>query len=390
MRRNGFLGIGLAALILLAPGVYGAVDKPAHEEASVRVYIGTFTAKQAKGIYLARMDLQTGALAEPQLVAEAQSPSYLALHPNGRFLYCVNEVDTVDGKPGGAISAFSVDADSGKLALLNQQPSAGKGPTHLSVDPQGKAVLAANYGSGSVALLPIESDGKLSAPSSVDQHRGKGPDHQRQEQAHAHCINVDPAGRFALSCDLGLDKVFIYRLDSTGGKLDPGSPPTASTAPGAGPRHLAFHPNGRFVYVVNEMGCTVDAFAYNSQLGTLRHLQTVPTLPDDFNGEKSGAEIMAHPSGKFLYTSNRGAANNIAVFQIDDRTGKLTPAGHTSTQGKTPRGFGIDSSGKWLIAANQDSDNIVVFRIDPGSGALTPAGVDLLVPTPVCITFGSP
>lgn len=351
-------------------------DPPAY-----RVYVGTFTGKGSKGIYLMRMDAASGSLTQPELAAEANSPAFLALHPSHRFLYSVNEVDK------GTVSAFAIDGQSGMLTLLNQQPSGGHGPTHLTVDATGTNVLVANYNNGVDAVLPITADGKLEAPSSIDPHKGAGPDHSRQEGPHAHCFNVDPGNRFALSCDLGLDKIFVYRLDASAHTITPNEPPFATVAPGAGPRHLSFSPDGRRVYVVNEMGGTVTGFDYDPEHGSLREFQTISTLPADFKGQKGDAEVAVHRSGKFLYASNRGDANSIAIFRIDPSSGKLTAAGHVSTQGKAPRDFTIDPSGTWLLAANQDTNNIVEFRIDQETGALTPTGVNIQAPTPVCITF---
>jgi 6-phosphogluconolactonase len=370
------LVIGLAGCQSNAPADSGTA-KPS----SFRVYIGTFTGKGSQGIYLMSMDPGTGALGQPQLVAEASSPSFLALHPNHRFLYSVNEIDQ------GGVSAYAIDSASGKLSPLNQQPSGGNGPTHIAIDRNGTNVWVANYGSGSVEMLPVESDGKLGTPSAVDQHQGKGADPSRQSGPHAHCVNVDPGNHFLLSADLGLDKVFVYKLNINAHTMTPNDPPSASVEPASGPRHLAFHPSGKYVYVTNEMSCTVTAFHYNGTKGTLESFQNISTLPADFQGDKSTAEIMVHPSGKFLFVSNRGNANSIARFRIDPADGKLTMLGTTSTQGKTPRSFGIDPTGTFLIAANQDSDNVVVFRIDPATGDLNPTGVDVKVPTPVCVTF---
>lgn len=366
--------------LLLVWLAWGAPPARAEDAPSYRVYIGTFTQHGSKGIYLMHMDGASGALDQPELAAEAPSPAFLALHPNHHLLYSVNEVDK------GSVSAYSIDEPSGKLTLLNQQSSSGHAPTHLVVDPLGRNVLVANYGSGSVAVLPIESDGKLAAPSSVDQHTGKGADPGRQDGPHAHCINVDPAGHYAVSCDLGLDKVFVYRFDPQAHTITPNDPPFGATAPASGPRHLAFSPDGRRVYVVDEMACTVTAFQYDADHGTLTEFQTISTLPADFQGQKSTAEIAVHPSGKFLYASNRGDANSLAIFTIDAE-GKLTAAGHASTEGRAPRDFALDPTGKWLLAANQDTDNIVEFRIDPESGALQPTGVNVKTPMPVCVTF---
>jgi 6-phosphogluconolactonase len=355
--------------------------------ASYWVYFGTFTGKKSKGIYMATFDARSGKLGEPQLVAEAPSPAFLALHPSHNFIYACNEVNSLDGKPQGAVSAFSIDQKSGKLAFLGRQPSAGKGPTHVWIDSTGKNVLVANYASGSVALLPVKSDGSLDPPSSVDQHWGKGADASRQEGPHAHSAYTDPSNLFVLSCDLGLDKVFVYRFDLAAHTITPNEPPFAEVEPGSGPRHLAIAPSGKFVYVLNEIACTVGVFSYDGQRGLLKHVETISTLSDDFSGNKSTAEVFIHPSGKYLYCSNRGDANSITVFEVDTASGKLTTVDRTSTQGRTPRGFGIDPTGAWLIAGNQDTDDVAVFRINQLSGKLEPTGQNVSVPTPVCVTF---
>jgi 6-phosphogluconolactonase len=350
------------------------------------VYIGTYTGAKSKGIYVSRLDAATGKLSPPELAAETKSPSFLAVHPNRRFLYVAGEMSDFAGKKAGAVSAFSIDAKTGKLTLLNQQPSGGTGPCHLAVDQTGKCVLVANYTSGSIAALPIQSDGLLAEPTATIQHHGSSMNPQRQEGPHAHYITTDPANHFALACDLGLDQVLVYRLDSSKGSLAPNDPPAASVKPGSGPRHLAFHPTGRWLYVINEMGSSLTVFAYDSKRGALRELQTLSTLPEKFDGQNTCAEVQAHPSGKFVYGSNRGH-HSIAVFAVDQKTGKLTLVEHQPTQGKTPRHFGLDPAGKWLLAENQDSDSIIVFRVDSKTGRLTPTGQTLEVGAPVCAVF---
>jgi len=354
----------------------------------LRVYVGTYTWKESKGIYLMELDLATGKLSAPELAAEATNPTFLAIHPSKRFLYAVGEIGSFKGKSSGSVSAFAIAPGTGKLTPLNSQRSGGAGPCHVTVDKEGKNLLVANYSGGSVAILPIAADGSLEEPSCTIQHQGKGHDPRRQEGPHAHSINLDPAGRFAFAADLGLDKLLIYRFDAAKGALTPNDPPSASVAPGAGPRHFAFHPNGRFAYVINEMGMTVTAFAYDAERGALRELQTVRTLPEgrETTPADSTAEVVVHPSGKFLYGSNRGH-DSIAIFAVDAETGKLTPAGHEPTQGKNPRNFAIEPAGAWLLAANQNSASVVVFRIDPKSGALTPAGVKADIPAPVCVRY---
>ena len=370
----------------------GAKSSQGGDGGSMRVYLGTYTGPKSKGIYVVEMDRKTGKLGTPRLAAETPSPSYLALHPDGKHLYAVNELDTFDGQKTGAVSAFEIRADDGTLRPLNQQPSGGAGPCHLAVDKAGKSLLVANYGAGSIELVQINSDGSLKAPtaSSVVQHQGSSVDKARQEGPHAHCVLVTPESRGAdgraLVADLGLDQILVYRFDPRG-RLTPGDPPFARAAPGSGPRHIAFGRSGKFVYVNNEMASTLTAYSYDPGSGAMSQLQTVSTLPEGFDKSKnSTAELAVRPDGQFAYVSNRGH-NSIAIFRIDPQSGRLTPAGHQSTQGKTPRGFGIDPSGEFLVAGNQDSDTVVVFRIDGASGALTPTGPATAVPSPVSVTF---
>jgi 6-phosphogluconolactonase len=351
-----------------------------------RVYIGTYTRSGSRGIYRLQLNPDTGALTEPVLAAEAVNPSFLALHPTRRFLYAVGEMEEFGGKKSGAVSAFAVDERSGDLTLLNQRPSGGRGPCHLVVDHTGRNVLVANYNSGSVCVLLIGADGRLAEPSCVVQHHGSGPDRERQEGPHAHSVNLDAAGRFAFVADLGLDRVLVYRFDAEKGVLTPNDPPAGVVAPGAGPRHFVFHPNGRFAYVINEMASTVTAFAYDAARGALTEVQTVPTLPPDFGDENSTAEIAVHPTGRFLYGSNRGH-DSLAVFAVDAATGRLTALGRVSTGGREPRHFALHRAGRWLLAANQNSDSLVVFRLDEAAGLPEPIGVSVSVPCPVCVRF---
>jgi 6-phosphogluconolactonase len=373
------------AVVLLL--ISTAFAEPAAAEPKMerlRVYVGTYTQRGSKGIYRFDFDPASGKLTSRAVAAEAKNPSFVAIDPNQRFLFAVSEVDNIDGKSSGAVNAFAIDRGTGDLTLLNQQPSGGAGPCHLVVDRAGKHVLVANYGGGSVAVLPIASDGRLGKATAFIQHTGSGPNPQRQERPHAHSINLDAANRFAVVADLGLDKLFVYRFDAAKGTLTPNEPPYVSIAPGSGPRHFAFHPNGRNAYVINELASTVTAFHYDSDRGILEPLQTISTLPSDFKGKNYTAEVQVHPSGRFLYGSNRGH-NSIAVFAIDPATGKLTATGHQSGQIKTPRNFGIDPTGSHLLVANQDSDSIVVFRIDAAIGELRPTGITAEVPVPVCV-----
>lgn len=374
---------------LLASFAAVAAASAADTPDAVRVYVGTYTRNnRSQGIYHLTLDRRTGAMTAPQVAAPTTNPSFLAIHPNRRFLYAVGEMASFAGKKGGAVSAFAIDPASGNLTLLNQQPTEGGWPCHLIVDRAGRYVLLANYGGGNVAVLPIAADGRLGERTAFIQHTGKGPNPKRQEAAHAHSINLDPDGKLAFVADLGLDKIMVYRLDEQG-RLLPHDPPFASVAPGAGPRHFAFHPTGRFAYVINELNSTVTAFAFDSQRGTLTTIHSVSTLPADFQGENTTAEVVVHPGGRFLYGSNRGH-NSIAVFAISPADGRLTALGHTPSGGRTPRNFNIDPAGRCLLAANQDSDNVVSFLIDADTGALKPTGHSVEIPMPVCVKFYIP
>jgi 6-phosphogluconolactonase len=350
------------------------------------VYIGTYTGAKSKGIYVSRFDPAAGRLTSPELAVTTPSPSFLAMHPGKRILYAAGETANLGGKPVGAVSAFNLDEKNGQLTLLNRESSGGAGPCHLAVDATGKCLLVANYGSGSIAALPIQADGSLAAPGAVIQHQGSSVNPQRQAGPHAHFVTPDPLNQFALTCDLGLDQVLVYRFVPSKGSLVANVPPFAGVKPGSGPRHLAFDPSGRFVFLINEMGSTFTVFAYDAKQGVLKELQTISTLPEGFTGNSTCAEVQVHPSGKFVYGSNRGH-DSIAVFGFDSVSGKLTCLEHQSTQGKTPRHFALDPAGNWLLAENQDSDNIVVFRVDAKTGRLSPAGQTVSVGAPVCAVF---
>lgn len=348
------------------------------------VYIGTYTSGKSEGIYVYRLDLASGALKFASKATGVKNPSFLAIHPQGRYLYSVNEVGDLAGKPGGAVSAFAIDPNSGGLTFLNQQSSVGTGPCHLSLDKTGKFVLAANYGGGSICVLPTQDGGRLGEATDFIQHQGSSANPQRQQGPHAHYITPDPTNRYVFATDLGLDKILIYQLDLARGKLKPNAVPWAQVKAGAGPRHLDFHPNGKYAYLINEIDSTIVAYDYDEGHGALREIQTVPTLPKDFSGTSHTADVHVSPSGKFVYGSNRGH-DSLAIFAIDEATGKLTYVGHESTQGKTPRNFAIDPTGSYLLAANQSSDTVVTFRIDQSTGKLRSTDQVAEVPTPVCL-----
>ena len=361
----------------------GTMEQP-ESGGDLLVFFGTYTRTDSAGIYTYRMDPDSGALERLSVVSGIENPSFLALHPNGRYLYAVSEIADFEGEKTGTVSAYAIDPAGGQLSFLNLQPSAGAIPCHLVVDQAGRNLLLATYTGGTVASFPIDSEGRLGPATSVIQHEGSSVDPVRQTGPRAHSINLDPGNRFAVAADLGTDEVMVYRFDTATGVLEPNEPPSVSVPPGAGPRHFAFHPSGRFGYVINEMGSTVTAFRYDGEKGTLDPLQTISTIPEDFQGVTHTAEVRVHPSGRFLYGSNRGH-DSIAVFSVDQETGRLTARGHESTRGKTPRNFEIDPTGTWLLAANQDSDSVVVFRIDSETGALQANGQTADIPMPVCI-----
>ena len=353
------------------------------------MYVGTYTRGASKGIYAYRFSSATGKTTPIGLVAETENPSFLAIHPNRRFLYAANEISKYDGQAAGSVSAFVIDPATHALKLLNRVSSRGAGPCHVAVDKTGKWLFTANYDSGSVAGFPIHEDGSLGEASAFFQHAGSSVNKERQTGPHAHVVTLSPDNRFALVADLGLDRVFTYHVDPARGGLVPNDPPFVRLAPGSGPRHLAFRPDAKFVYSINELLSTVTTFRFDASHGGLKELQTLSTLPKNWSGSNSTAEIVIHPNARFLYASNRGD-DSIAIFRIDPSRGTLTFVDRTPTQGKTPRNFAIDPSGAFLLAANQDSGSIVAFRVDSGTGRLTPTGDMLEVPSPVCILFAEP
>ena len=392
MMRNFLCLLALNALLL--PAAFGASPKPASSSGQYLLYVGTYTGDKtnSKGIYAFRYDAGTAQFTSLGLAAETTNPSWVTLDPNGRFLYAVNELPNYQGPNSGGVSAFSVDRSNGnqatgKLTFLNEVSTRGADPCYVIVDRTGKYVLVANYTGGSNTVFPILPDGKLGDASAFIQHTGHGPNAERQEGPHAHSIDLSPDNRFAFADDLGLDELLTYKFDATKGTLTPSDPPFAKVDPGAGPRHFALHPNGKFAYVISEIQGSVTVFSANLKAGTFQRLQMISTLPKDYKGTIEDAEIEVHPSGKFLYASNRGDASSIAVYTIDPIKGTLTTVEITPTQGKTPRSFAIDPTGKFLLAANEGSNNIVVFRIDAKTGRLTPTGQVLDVPSPVCVKF---
>lgn len=351
----------------------------------MRVYIGTYTRdNDSQGIYRCAFDPATGALTLEAGGPFVANPSYLAIHPNGRSLYACSEM-AGPGQAVGAVSALAIDPASGALTLLNQESTLGPGPCHVSVDATGRLAMAANYAGGSVCALPIRPDGSLAPASAFHQHAGASADPRRQSEPHGHSIWPDPSNRWALVCDLGLDQVLVYAMDPAQGTLTPPRWPYVRIAAGCGPRHLAFHPNGRWAYVLNELRSSVTCFDWDAAQGLLREFAHAPALPADFTAPNGAADIHITPDGRYLYASNRGQ-NALAIFRIDGESGLLTLLGYAPTGGDHPRNFAISPDGRWLLAANMRTHNIVTLRIEE-TGQLTPTGAVLGLPSPSCIKF---
>lgn len=381
-------------LCLAAPLFLLASANPSHSKPSsgqYLAYVGTYTSKTpSKGIYVYRFDPESGSLAENGVAAETPDPSFLAVHPNGKYVYAVNEGALTDGGKHGAVTAFSMDAQSGKLKQLNQVSSLGTDPCFISIDKSGKYLLVANYTSGSVAVFPIEADGSIGKSTAFVQHSGKtGPNKQRQEGPHAHWIATTNDNRFAVAVDLGLDEVLVYKFDARSGTLTPNDPPYVKIKAGSGPRHLVFSKDEKFAYVASEVASTVTVLKFDAKKGSFKQEQTLSTLPPGFSGRNDVAEIAIHPNGKFLYVSNRGN-DSIAIYGIDPGKGTLTPLGGMPTGGREPRHFTFDPSGRFLFAENQLSGEIDVFRVDAGTGGLSANAETIKVPSPVCLVFAPP
>ena len=376
------LGLILCCMPLLAAV---ALARRAADD-TMLVLVGTYTGQKSEGIYAFRFDARTGALTPAGLAAKTESPSFLVEHPNKRWVFAVNETDTLAGKKTGGVTGFTLDAAGGRLTPINQQPSEGAGPCHLTIDATGRFVLVANYSGGNLAVLPIDANGSLGHAVTIVQHAGSGANKERQEGPHAHAVVLSADNQYLLAADLGLDRVLAYRFTPDRGDLTRLEDGGAELPPGAGPRHIALDAAGRHLYAINELNSTVTMFDWDAAKAAATSRQTVSTLPDDVKIENSTAEIEIHPSGRFLYGSNRGH-DSIAVFAIDPSTGRLTRTAVVPTRGKEPRHFSLDPSGRWLIAANQNTDTLAVFRVDQQTGGLEPVGDLVPAPTPVCVLF---
>jgi 6-phosphogluconolactonase len=347
------------------------------------LYIGAYTNEKNKGIQVAKFDPATGALADLKLAAETPNPTFLTLHPSQKFLFAINEIGNFEGQRAGSVCSFAVDRATGLLQPLSRVSAKGPGPCHVSTDLTGAMLMIANYGGGSVASYRIGSDGRLSEAVSFFQHEGKGAVARRQEGPHAHCVYPSPGNRWAVSCDLGTNEVHVYSIDPKTATMKPAS--KVMMREGAGPRHFAWHPNGKFGYVINELNSTVTACRWDEAKGELTPLASVTTLPADYPPGNSTAEVRVHPSGRWLYGSNRGK-DDIVGFAVEP-DGSLRLMQAISTQGQVPRNFNLDPEGRWLLAANQKSDNIVVFAVDAKTGRLAPAGQGITVGSPVCLRW---
>ena len=381
LRRSLICFVSVLSFFVSAVCAAEKTPPPDATVGSTLVYIGTYTGEKSQGIYVSRLDPATGSLSKPELAAEMVNPSWVTIHPNGMYLYAAGESGPYPGG-GGAVTAFSI-GQNGKLTMLNSQQPNGRGPCHLAIDQTGKTILVSNYQDGSMSSLLVGDDGKLAPSEWVDRYPTLG----ERQKPHAHHCAFDPSNRYALTCDAGLDRIAVYRFDAATGSLTANDPPFVSTTAETHPRHLTFSLDGRFCYDIDEKAMSVTAFRFKAKNGKLRQIQSITTLPVHFTGKAgSTAELILHPSGKFLYGSNRGP-DYIVGYSVDTKSGKLTLIGHTSTLGKTARSFGIDPSGQWMIVGNQNSDTMVQFKINQSTGELTPTGTQFELGSPVCFQF---
>lgn len=383
--RRSFVAGALGAVTFYGCGGEETAEAPPEPRGTHIAFVGTYTRDQAKGIYAYRYDAAGGSMTSLGLVAETPNPSFLALHPNGEYLYAVNEGDP-ESPTNGSVSAFRINKENGQLTLLNKVDSRGEAPCHLVVDETGKFLFVANYTAGSVGSWRIQPDGSIGEMASLIQHEGSSV-HERQTSPHAHETVLSQDNSRLFVPDLGMDKVMIYRINAETGELTANDPPSATLTPGTGPRHMAFHPDGEHAYVIGEINSTITTFDYDPATATFTSKQVVSTLPEGFTGNSTTAEIEVSEDGMFVYGSNRGH-DSIAVFSVDPEAKTLTPVEHVPIQGQTPRNFVIDPSGDYVFSENQNTGNIVQFSRDAATGKLTPTGLVLTdVPTPVCMVF---
>lgn len=386
--RRQFLrqaGLSMAGFSLV-PAMTGCIAGTSEKGSLANLYIGTYTSGDSKGIYKYLFDQDSGEVKGGALVAKATNPSFLAIHPTGNWLYAVEEVVDYKGEKSGAVHAYSIAPDTGELLALNAQPSLGGAPCHISVDATGKWVLLANYVGGNAAVYPIEAGGVLGEAVSIVQHEGSSVNERRQKGPHAHSITLDPQNRRAVVADLGIDKLMCYDFSAESGALTPAASAFTPTKPGAGPRHFAFHSNGKNAFVINELDSTITAYVYDDETGALQATDTVSTLPAGFAGDNSTADIHVSSDGRFVYGSNRGH-DSIVIASFDETSGELEVVGHESTRGKTPRNFTLDPAGNFLLVANQNSNSIFVFKVNKQTGLLSSTGQRVEVPSPVCLKF---
>lgn len=376
--RNLPVLLGCVGSLLVVPTLALAQD--------MLVIFGTQRNAPNVGFSIAHFNSDTGALTPPKFAIATPAPAYFVLSADQKFIYSCNAIDTYEGKRGGSVSAYAIDPVGEKITFINSQPSGGADPSYISLDQQGKHALIANYKDGTFEVLKINSDGSIGAKTALVQDTGSSINPQRQTHAYAHSIRLDPTGRFAIGCDLGVDKVFISHYDADAGTLTPADPPFATVEPGSGPRHPVFHPNGKWLYVITEMGSSIVQYNWDAEHGKLMHVQTISSLPEGFKGTSAAAEIQVHPNGKFVYASNRGD-NSIGVFAVSPENGKLSDVQHISTQGRTPRNFTFDPTGKWLLVTNHDSNNGMVYSVDEQTGKLIPKGEPIVIPYPFCERF---
>lgn len=348
--------------------------------------LGTYTGDGSRGIYSVRINAETGALSHPELVAELPNPEFLALHPNGRFVYALTQGTTSDGGRSAAVAAFEVDRESGQLTALNTELAARGALTHLAIDETGSMAIAASYGGAYVVSFPIKPDGSLGPRASFIQHEGRVGPGPRQNAPYPHSVTISPGNRIAFVADLGLDRVFPYRIDPEDGTLSSHEPALVTVAPGAGPRHTAFSPDGKSFYVLNELDGTITSCRFDSETGIAEPFERVSTLPDDFTGRNTTSEIRVHPGGRFVYAANRGH-DSLAVFERNAESGALTRLEVVPCGGEQPRNFSLTPDGAWLLSAHQNSNDLTLFKVDLETGRLTATPHTVPAPTPVCVLF---